>query len=171
LKLGLRFVKSSSTTISIFVDADWAGCPNDRRSKGGFVVFFGTKLVSWSASKQTITAISSTEVEYKALANAIAEVIWIETLLKELEVPSPRSAQLWCDNIGATYLTFNPIFHARMKHIEVDYHFVRERVAQKFLEVRPILTRGQVADGFTKLLTSRLLNQLKNNLKISDSCD
>jgi hypothetical protein len=58
-----------------------------------------------------------------------------------------------------------------MKHIEVDYHFVRERVAQGFLEVRPISTRDQVADGFTKPLTSRLLNQFKGNLNMSDSCD
>jgi hypothetical protein len=65
----------------------------------------------------------------------------------------------------------NPIFHARMKYIEVDYHCIRERVAQKFLEVRPISTKDKVADGFTKPLMSRLLNQFKNNLNMSDSCD
>jgi hypothetical protein len=165
------FVKSSSTTITMFADADWAGCPNDHRSTGGFAVFFGTNLVSWSARKQETVSRSSIEVEYKALPNATAEVMWIQTLLKELEVPSPRSAQLWFDNIGATYLTSNLIFHTRMKHIEVDYHFVRERVAQGSLEVRPISTRDQVAHGFTKPLTLRLLNQFKSNLNMSDSCD
>jgi hypothetical protein len=88
----MRFVESSSTTVSTFVDADWAGCPNDCRSTGGFVVFFGTNLISWSARKHATVSRSSTEAEYKALANAITEVMWIQSLLKELEVPSPRSA-------------------------------------------------------------------------------
>jgi hypothetical protein len=138
---GLQIVKSNSTTVSTFADADWAGCPNDRCSTGGYAVFFGDNLISWSARKQAIVSRSSTEAEYKALANATAEVMWIQTLLQELRVPSPRSAQLWCDNIGATYLMSNPVFHARIQHIEVDYHFMRERVAGKLLEVRPISTR------------------------------
>jgi hypothetical protein len=63
------------------------------------------------------------------------------------------------------------VFHARMKHIEVDYHFVRESVAQKLLEVRPVSTGDQIVDGFTKPLTTRLLQQFKDNLNVSDSCD
>jgi hypothetical protein len=114
---------------------------------------------------------SSTEAEYKALANATAEVMWIQTLLNKLGVCSAKRAQLWCDNIGATYLVCNPIFHARMKHIEVDYHFIRERVAQGLLEVRPISTKDQITDGFTKPLTTRLLQQFKGNLNMSDSYD
>lgn len=78
---------------------------------------------------------SSTETEYKALANGIAEVTWVQSLLKELNVPQPRVLILWCDNLGATYLTANPMFHARTKHIEVDFHFVREKVALGALEV------------------------------------
>jgi hypothetical protein len=104
-------------------------------------VFFGENLISWSARKQATVSRSSTETEYKALANATVEVMWIQTLLQELKVPLPRSAQLWCDNIGSTYLTSNPVFLAQMKHIEVDYHFVRERAAKKLLEVRPISTK------------------------------
>jgi hypothetical protein len=92
-------------------------------------------------------------------------------LLKELGIHSPPCAQLWCDNIGATYLASNPVFHARMKHIEIDLHFVPERVARKLLEVRPVSTKDQVADGFTKPLSLRLLEQFKCNLNVSDNCD
>ena len=97
---------------------------------------------------------SSTESEYKAIANATAELIWVEALLKELGVRQVSPPVLWCDNIGATYLSSNPVFHARTKHSEVDFHFVRERVAQKLLQVRFIASRDQPADIFTKPLRS-----------------
>lgn len=112
-------------------------------------MFLGSNLISWSAQKQATVSQSSTEAEYKAIANATAEVIWIQTLLTELKIKHPPAARLWGDNIGATYLSQNPVFHARTKHIEVDYHFVRESVAQKLLDIRIISTHGQVADGFT----------------------
>lgn len=96
---------------------------------------------------------SSTKAEYKAMANVTAEIIWIQTLLRELQVPTPPQAQLWCDNVGATYLLANPMFHAKTKLIKVDYHFVCERVSQKLLKVCFISTNDQLADGFTKALT------------------
>ena len=124
---GLQIRRSSSTLLSVFTDADWAGCADDRRSTGGFVVFLGSNLISWSARKQPTVSRSSTKAEYKALANGAAEVAWVQSVLRELGVPQPRPPILWCDNLGATYLTTNPVFHARTKHIEVDFHFVREK--------------------------------------------
>lgn len=140
VKLGLKIGKSNSLLVSAFSDANWAGCLDDRRSTGGFVVFIGPNLVSWSARKQATVSRSSTEAEYKALENATAEIMWIKTLLHELGIQAPKTAKVWCDNIGATYMTANPVFYARTKHIEVDYHFVRERVARKLLQVEYIST-------------------------------
>jgi hypothetical protein len=91
--------KSSSTIVSTFSDADWAGCPDDRRSTGGFAVYVGSNLVSWNAKKQATVSRSSTEAEYKSLANATAEVMWVQTLLDELGVSQSKAAVLWCDNI------------------------------------------------------------------------
>jgi hypothetical protein len=113
---------------------------------------------------------SSIEVEYKSLANVTMEIIWIQTLLHELGMPRSRVACLCCDNLGATYLTANPLFHAWMKYVEVDYHFVRERVTNKFLEIRFMSTKDQITDGFTKPLMVRKLQQFRYNLNL-DSCD
>ena len=126
----------------------------------------GSNLVSWSARKQPTVSRSSTEAEYKAIANATAELMWIQSLLKELKISCPPTARIWCDNIGATYLTANPVFHGRVKHVEIDFHFVRERVARKLLDVRVISTNDQIADGFTKALTKKKMDLFRDNLNL-----
>jgi hypothetical protein len=166
LNVGLKIEKSSSMLLSAFSDADWAGSVDDRKSTGGFAIFFGSNLISWSARKQATVSRSSTEVEYKAMANATAELIWLESLLVELGVQLVQPPILWCDNLGATYLSANPVFHARAKHIEINFHFVRERVVKKQLQVRLIPSKDQVADGFTKALPVSKLEEFKNNLNL-----
>jgi histone deacetylase 1/2 len=153
LDMGLRIRKSPSTELSIYTDANWAGCVDDHRSTSGYAVYVGPNLVSWSSKKQPTVSRSSTEAKYKALANGAAEAIWVESLLKELGVSRQRATILWCDNLEATYLTANPVFHAHTKHIEIDFHFVRERVASGDLNVRFISTTDQLADMFTKPAT------------------
>jgi hypothetical protein len=98
---------------------------------------------------------SSTKAEYKALANATAELIW------ELGVKLQEKQSLWCDNLGATYLSANPVFHARTKHIEIDFQFIRERerVANGNLAIHFISSKDQLVDGFTKALPVKKLDE------------
>jgi hypothetical protein len=123
-------------------------------------------LIAWSAQKQATVSRSSTESEYKALANATAELIWVQSLLRELRIQQACPPVLWCDNLGATYLSSNPVFHARTKHIEVDFHFVRERVSRKQLQIRFISSKDQIADIFTKPLPLPLYEHCKRNLNL-----
>jgi hypothetical protein len=109
--------------VSDFSDADWAGCVDDKSSTEGFAVFLGDNLISWTARKQATISRSSTEAEYKSLANDTVEMLWVQKLLCELKISHPPQVRLWCDNLGATYLSANPVFHARTKHIEIDFHF------------------------------------------------
>jgi hypothetical protein len=116
--------------------------------------------------KQPTVSRSSTKAEYKALANGAAEAIWISYLLKELGVTQRHAPVLWCDNLGATYLTVNPVFHAQTKQIEIDFHFVRERVAEGALQVKFISSSDQLVDVFTKPATRQMLDRFKSNLNL-----
>ncbi|XP_019183579.1 PREDICTED: uncharacterized protein LOC109178412 [Ipomoea nil] len=169
LHFGLFIRLSSSLAVHAFSDSDWAGDPSDRKSTSGFLVFLGGNLISWSCQKQRTVARSSTEAEYKALADVSAEVTWLVYLLRELGISLAVPPILWCDNLGATYLCSNPVFHARTKHVEIDYHFVCDKVAQKELQVSFISTKDQLADVFSKALPGPRFTTLCNKLNVVSS--
>lgn len=104
---------------------------NDRTSTSGHVLFLGGNPISWSSKKQRTVARSSTEVKYRAVASALAETNWVQNLLRELHVANLVTPIIYCDNVSATYVCHNPVFHSRMKHISVDFHFVRDQVQKK----------------------------------------
>lgn len=112
LSCGLLIKKAQPSILTAFVDADWAGCPDDRRPTGGYLIYFGNNLTSWHSRKQPTVARSSTESEFKAVTNACVELHQLRTLLFELGVPLAKSPQVWCDNVGAVYVSTNPVFQA-----------------------------------------------------------
>ena len=117
---GLHLTRGSLLSLHGFTDADWAESIDDRKSMGGYIVFLDTTPISWKFSKQRIVARSSTETEYKALADGTTEVLWLRYLLTDLCFSPNPITTIWCDNLGATYLYDKPIFDARTKHVKVD---------------------------------------------------
>ena len=98
------------------------------------------------------------------MANTAAELTWMSFILKDLQIPLASTPTLYCDNISALHMTINPVFHARSKHIELDYHFVRERVALGHLITQHTSTTEQVADLFTKPMSKATLSHFRTKL-------
>jgi hypothetical protein len=146
---GLLLPASSSLDIVAYSDADWAGCPDTRRSTSGYCVYLGNALVSWSSKRQATVSRSSAEAEYRAVANAVADCVWLRQLLDELGASVPKATVVFCDNISAVYMSTNPVHHRRTKHIELDIHFVHEKVALGDFRVVHVPTTQQLADIMT----------------------
>lgn len=167
MDLGLHIKTSSSLDITGFSDADWATSLDDRKSVAGHCVFLGETLISWCSRKQRVVSRSSTESEYRALADLAAEVSWVCSLLQEIKLPIPRIPILWCDNLSAKALASNPVFHARSKHIEVDVHFIRDQVLSNKVVVVYVLSSDQIADCLTKALTHTKFTQFRDKLGVT----
>ncbi|CAN6705159.1 unnamed protein product [Malus baccata var. baccata] len=135
-------------------DSDWAADITTRRSITGFVVYLGDNPISWQSKKQSTVSRSSTEAEYKALAHCAADIFWIRSVFKDLHQYISNPPSLYCDNLSTLALSSNPVFHSKIKHLDTDYHFVREKVQKGDLTVHYIPTDDQVADVFTKGLHS-----------------
>ncbi|KAK9063378.1 hypothetical protein SSX86_017248 [Deinandra increscens subsp. villosa] len=166
LDYGIRISLSTITSLTAYSDADWGGCPDSRRSTSGYCVFMGDNLISWSSKRQSTVSRSSAEAEYRGVANAVAEVSWVRNLLLELHVPLRTVVVVYCDNVSAVYLSGNPVQHQRTKHVEIDIHFVREKVRVGDIRVLHVPSEFQYADIFTKGLPRPLFTSFRDSLRV-----
>ncbi|KAH9801961.1 retrovirus-related pol polyprotein from transposon RE2 [Citrus sinensis] len=166
LDFGLRFLEQSSNQLYAFSESDWAGCLETRRSTTGFCVYLGANLILWCSKKQSTVARSTAEAEYRALSSTTAELTWILSLLQDIGVSPSHIPHLFCDNTSAIYMTRNPVFHARSKHIKIDVHFVREKVSQGLLKATHVPSLQQAADILTKPLGKDLFFLFQHKLGV-----
>lgn len=162
--LGIQFKMGGSLDVEGFCDADYAGDMDTRRSTTGYVIKLGESVVTWCSKRQPTVSLSTTEAEYRAAAMAAQEIVWLRLVLKELLNAEDERVVLRCDNMSSIYLANNPMFHARSKHIEVHYHFIREKVLAGQVDLKYIDTHRQVADIFTKSLPSAKMKKFREDM-------
>lgn len=168
LDKGIMIYRDSPLRLHAFSDADWAGDRDDYVSTMGHVVFLGRTPLTWCSKKQTSLARSSTKAEYRAVASTTAEIMSTQNLLSELGVTSSTLPVIYCDSLSATHLCANPVFHSKMKHLALTFHFIREQVQRGHLRVTHVSTGDQLADFLTKPLTRPRLNVLLSKIGLLD---
>ena len=150
--LGLFYKQGGENQLHGYTDADYGQDADDRISVGAYIFFLGESPVSWNSKKQSSTSRSSCESEYRALAQCSCEAIWIRRLLSELKILDNKPTTLHCDNQSSIKLSYNPVFHEKSKHFEIDFHFTRQKVEDNNIKVEYIPSQEQPADILTKSL-------------------
>ncbi|GJV72142.1 hypothetical protein Tco_1492137 [Tanacetum coccineum] len=146
-----------------FADADHAGCQDTRRSTSGSMQLLGDRLVSWSSKKQKSTTISNIEAEYIALSGCCTQILWMRSQLTDYGLGFNK-IPLYCDNKSAIALCCNNVQHSRSKHIDIRYHFIKEQVENRVVELYFVRIEYQLAEIFTKALGRERLDFLINKL-------
>ncbi|KAI7956600.1 hypothetical protein MJO28_003695 [Puccinia striiformis f. sp. tritici] len=152
-------------------DADWAGDRSSRRSTTGYIFKYLGGALSWRSRLQQTVALSSTEAEYRATTEAGQEIMWLCKLMKELNLIVELPITLKCDNLSAIYLASNPVYHSRSKHIEIEFHWIREKVEEGFIRLEYCKTTEMIADLFTKNLGKQSFKKLKKMIGLTESSD
>ncbi|KAL3626877.1 hypothetical protein CASFOL_029282 [Castilleja foliolosa] len=142
----------------------WAGNQMDRKSTAGYFMLIGGNLVTWKSKKQKLVALSSAEAEFRGMARGITEILWIRKLLTELGFPPTKSCELMCDNKSAICISENPVQHDRTKHIEVDRHFIEEKIEDGTIRLPYIKSENQLADILTKAVNGHTFHEVLSKL-------
>nr|GEZ35479.1 retrovirus-related Pol polyprotein from transposon TNT 1-94 [Tanacetum cinerariifolium] len=164
IHIGLWYPKDTGFKLTAFSDSDHTGCLDSRKSTSGGIQFLGgDKLVSWSSKKQDYTLMSSAEAEYVSLSTCCAQVLWMRTQLTDYGFHFDK-IHMYCDSKAAIAISCNPVQHSRTKHIDVRYHFIKEKVEKGIFELFFVGTEYQLADLFTKALPEERFKYLIRRL-------
>ena len=165
---GLFFKKSIEKDVPVFTDADWAGWPANRKSTTGYCTYVWGNIVTWRSKKQLVVARSSAEAEFRPMCQGICEGIWLRRMLNELEISNTSPMTLRCDNKAAIQIVKSPVHHDRTKHVDIDRHFIKEKVEERMLSLAYVPTSHQIADILTNALPRNNFEFLKSKLGMID---
>ncbi|KAL0558994.1 hypothetical protein IC582_003583 [Cucumis melo] len=165
---GILYRDHGYTRVECFSDADWAGSRKDKRSTSGYCVFVGENLVPWKSKKQNVISRSSAESEYRAMTQSVCAIVWIHQLLSETCFSITVPAKLWCDNQVALHIASNPVFHEQTKNVEVDCHFIREKIQDGLVSTGYVKTGEKLGDILTKAVNGARISYLCNKLDMID---
>lgn len=166
--LKLTYIRGSFNDILVgYVDSDWAGDENDRKSTTGYLFkLFERSPICWNSKRQLSVAASSTEAEYMALFEAVREALWLKSLASSIKIDISKPIVIFEDNNGCISIANNPTKHKKTKHIDIKYHFSREQVDKNVIKLNYIPTDQQVADGLTKPLAATKFNQFRVEMSL-----
>ena len=167
-KLGLLYRDNTSTEITGYSDADWAGDVGDRKSTSGYAFLLGGAAISWKSNKQTCVALSTAEAEYVALSAAAQEAVWLQQLVSDMVNKNIRETTILEDNQSAICLAKNQQVHGRTKHIDIKYHFIRDMVQAGRIKLIYCASEDMVADMFTKGLPIKQFEKLRQMTGIAE---
>ena len=162
--LGNLYRKGGDVGFVGYSDADWGGDTEGRRSTSGYLFFLGNGVVSWSSKRQSCVALSTAEAEYIALASATQEAVWLLKLAEDMQIGSKEPMLIYEDNQSTIAMSKNPQFHGKSKHIDIKFHYVREKCSEIVIELTYCPTNHMVADIFTKGLCSDRFKRLRQML-------
>ena len=149
--------------------SDFAGDIGDRKSTSSHIFFLGGMVISWSSQKQNIVALSSCEAEYIAATAAACQALWMNRLISELMNNKEMKVKLMVDNQSAITLSKNPVHHNQTKHIDTRYHFIRQCIDDKKIEIGFIRTEDKLADIFTKALGNVKFQEMRGRIGIRNT--
>ena len=165
---GILFKKNDTLALEAYIDTDYAGSIVDRRSTTGYCTFLGGNLVTWRSKKQNVVARLSAELEFRAITQGSCELLWLKIILDDLRIKWDDPMKLYCDNKLAINIAHNPIQHDRTKHIEVDRHFMKEKLEEGVVCMSYVPSEHQLADILTKGFNSSMFHNLVFKLGMED---
>ncbi|GAV80943.1 LOW QUALITY PROTEIN: hypothetical protein CFOL_v3_24402, partial [Cephalotus follicularis] len=163
---GILFSPNSHLAVEAYTDAD-AGCPDNTRSTSGYCTFVGGNLVTWRSKKQVVVARSSAKAEFRSVAHGLCEFLWLQGLLADLNFPVQSPMKLFCDSKSAISIAHNPMQNDRTKHVEIDRHFIKEKLTRVII-MHFVSSETQLAGVFTKGLGGKLFCPIVSKLGMID---
>eukprot|EP00253_Pinus_taeda_P035259 PITA_35259 len=161
IQFGIHYSAEVSPLLVGFIDSDWAGDADDRKSTVGYVFTLGSGPITWACKKQGAISLSLVEAEYRGAIEASKEASWLRQILSKFGFQQQHPTTLWCNNQSSIQLCKDPVQHQHSKHIELHMHFIRKLIHDHVLEVKYYSTDDQVPDIFTKALTEAKFTKLR----------
>ncbi|KAI5329222.1 hypothetical protein L3X38_028619 [Prunus dulcis] len=169
LDFGIEFIKGKSATLIGYCDSDWAGSEDDRRSTSGYAFTLGSGMFSWASIKQNTVALSTAEAEYVSAAEATSQAKWLRFVLEDFGEEQVEGKPILCDNTSAIAMAKNPVFHQKTRNISRKFHFIREAIQAKEIELIYCKTEDQIADILTKALSKDRFVYLRDLLGVKSA--
>lgn len=163
---GLFYKRNAESSLQVYTDSDYAREVEDRKRTSGYVCVLSQASICWTSKKQEIVTLSSTEAKYVAATACACHCVWLKGLPEEIKNEAIESVEIKCDNSSTIKLSKNPVMHRRTKHIDVRFHYLKNLVNDKKIQLTFCSTQDQVADVMTKPVKLEVFEKMRRMLGV-----